>query len=82
MQILQLSLDIVCAQVQHLKAVRGAIDSKTEVSHLPVFISEDEVKHLILQVSSPHCNDLFRSHVGSFQINPHAFKKNTHANGQ
>jgi len=39
--------------VQHLKTIGGAIHSYTEGDYKPAFLSDEELKRLILRVSTP-----------------------------
>lgn len=45
-------LTVLRMAVQHIKSLNGSGDSLTEVGHLPTYISEEEVRELILRVSN------------------------------
>jgi aryl hydrocarbon receptor nuclear translocator-like protein 1 len=45
-------LTVLRMAVQHIKSLNGAGDIPTEVSHLPKYISDEEIKQLILNVST------------------------------
>lgn len=44
--------------VQHLKTILGAVTSYTEGHYKPTFLSDQELKTLILQVSSDRRQDV------------------------
>lgn len=66
-------LTVLRMAVQHLKTIRGAVHSYTEGHYKPSFLSDKELKHLILQVI---CNEPEILNI-SYKSNPFDIPKKT-----